>query len=122
MSSRLTKTLNFSHCIRLNVYEVSFVELLPPDPLAKDLVLAGSAAKILGCTSLICIRQDSRKNGSKTSIKDFVESKELIFTKGSEFYQLSKPEIIQLNKKILIQRPSDLSKLITGKSIRYELC
>lgn len=58
---------------------------------------------------------------SKVSIKKFVESKNLSFAKGAGFYQLSKPETIQLNKDILVQRLSDPKNLIKGKTVREVL-
>lgn len=58
---------------------------------------------------------------SKISIKTFIESKSLTFTKGSGFYELSKPETIQDTKEILVQRISDPGTLICGKSVRKVL-
>jgi len=58
---------------------------------------------------------------AKQSIKSFVESKKLVFEKGAGFYELSKPETIQLNKRLLVQRISDPSNLITGTSVKSVL-
>ena len=58
----------------------------------------------------------------KISIKKFVESKGVPFKVGNGFYELSKPEIIQLNKTILVQRISAPENLIKGSaSIRKVL-
>lgn len=61
------------------------------------------------------------KEKDTVSIKSFIESKKLKFAKGNGFYQLSKPENIQLNKKILVQKLSDPSNLITGDAVRTAL-
>jgi len=53
---------------------------------------------------------------SKISIKKFVESKGITFKVGNGFYQLSKPEIIQLNKTIMVQRLTAPDTLITGSA------
>ncbi|RUS29823.1 hypothetical protein BC938DRAFT_480187 [Jimgerdemannia flammicorona] len=57
----------------------------------------------------------------KVSIQKFIKEQELTFKKGAGFYQLTKPEHIQLNKKVYVQKISDPDTLITGDSVRAVL-
>ena len=56
----------------------------------------------------------------RTSIKAFVQEKKLTFKKGRGFYQLSKPEVIQDYKEVIVRRKSDGS-ILTGDSVRETL-
>ncbi len=56
----------------------------------------------------------------RVAIKAFVETNKLSFKKGRGFYQLSKPEVVQDYKEIIIRRKSD-GALITGENVRGEL-
>ena len=71
--------------------------------------------------SLVC---DSRFKTiavtKRTSIKAFVEAKKLAFKKGRGFYQLSKPELIQDNKEVVVRRQSD-GTFLTGDKVREVL-
>ena len=51
------------------------------------------------------------------SIKKVTEEKGIKFEKGKAYYQLTKKEVIQDYKKIVIKRVSD-GKFITGEAIR----
>jgi hypothetical protein len=55
------------------------------------------------------------------SIKDFIESKNLTFQKGRVFYALSKPEIVQSFKEILLQKRNEPSVLYGGDQVRAKL-
>lgn len=54
------------------------------------------------------------------SIKDFIESKYLLFQKGRVFYALSKPETVQSFKEILLQKRNDPA-LYGGDQVRNKL-
>lgn len=54
-------------------------------------------------------------------IKDFIESKNLKFQKGRVFYALSKPEIVQSFKEIVLQKRSDPKVLYGGAQVRAKL-
>ena len=53
----------------------------------------------------------------RCSIKAFVEEKSLTFKKGRGFYQLTKPEVIQDYKEVIVRRKSD-GKIVTGDQVR----
>lgn len=53
----------------------------------------------------------------KVSIKKFVEENGLEFKKGSGYYQLAKPEVIQDYKKVVARRKSDKS-FIHGDAVK----
>ena len=54
-------------------------------------------------------------------IKDFIESKNLVFEKGRVFYQLNKPEIVQSYKEILLQDKNDPRIFYGGDQVRRVL-
>lgn len=54
-------------------------------------------------------------------IKDFIESKKLVFQKGRVFYALSKPEKVQSFKEIVLQKRSDPKTLYGGDQVRDKL-
>lgn len=56
----------------------------------------------------------------RTSIKAFVQENKLVFKTGRGFYQLTKPEVIQDYKEIVVRRKSD-GKIVTGDSVRETL-
>ena len=56
----------------------------------------------------------------RSSIKAFVEENSLSFNKGRGFYQLTKPEVIQDYKEIIVRRKADRS-FLTGDSVREVL-
>lgn len=53
----------------------------------------------------------------RCSIKAFVQEKSLTFKKGRGFYQLTKPEVIQDYKEVIVRRKSD-GKIVTGDQVR----
>ena len=57
------------------------------------------------------------KKKTKVSIKSFVEANKLSFKKGRGFYQLTKPEVIQEYKEVIVRRKSD-GAFITGDKVR----
>ena len=56
----------------------------------------------------------------KVSIKKFVEDNGLVFSKGSGYYQLSKPETIQDYKKVVARKKTDGS-IISGDPVKEVL-
>lgn len=54
-------------------------------------------------------------------IKEFIESKNLLFEKGRVFYQLNKPEIVQSYKEIILQKRSDPKVFYGGPQVRQKL-
>ena len=56
----------------------------------------------------------------RCSIKALVEEKSLKFKKGRGFYQLTKPEVIQDYKEVVIRRKSD-GTIVTGDKVREVL-
>ena len=56
----------------------------------------------------------------RSSIKAFVEEKALSFKKGRGFYQLSKPELIQDHKEIIVRRKTG-GAFLTGDKVREVL-
>ena len=60
------------------------------------------------------------KKKTKISIKSFVEEKKLKFKKGRGFYQLTKPEIIQDYKEVIVRRKSD-GVFLTGDKVKEVL-
>ena len=57
---------------------------------------------------------------TKVSIKSFVETNKLSFKKGRGFYQLTKPEVIQEYKEVIVRRKSD-GAFVTGDKVREVL-
>lgn len=60
------------------------------------------------------------KNKTKVSIKSFVEENKLRFKKGRGFYQLTKAEVIQDYKEVIVRRKSD-GAFVTGDEVREVL-
>lgn len=56
----------------------------------------------------------------RVSIKKFVEASGLKFKKGSGYYQLTKPEVIQDYKNVVARRKSDKS-FVYGDAVREVL-
>lgn len=56
----------------------------------------------------------------RVSIKAFVEEKKLRFEKGRGFYQLTKPEVIQDYKEVIVRRQAD-KQIVTGDKVREVL-
>jgi len=54
----------------------------------------------------------------RTSIRQFVEKNKLEFAPGRGFYQLNKPETIQVYKEIVVRRKSD-GLFVTGDKVKY---
>jgi len=54
-------------------------------------------------------------------IKDFIESKKLLFQKGRVFYALSKPETVQSFKEIILQKRDKPSVFYGGAQVRDKL-
>ena len=54
---------------------------------------------------------------SDCSIKDFVSRNKLVFKPGKGFYQITKPETIQVYKEIVARRKSD-GTFVTGSALR----
>ena len=57
---------------------------------------------------------------SRAQLKKVVADNGLEFAKGRAFYQITKPEIIQDYKKLVVRRLSD-GKYITGEAVRTVL-
>lgn len=53
----------------------------------------------------------------KMPIKKFLESKKVIFAKGKAFYEMTKGEIVQDYKKVVVMRNKD-NMFITGEGVR----
>lgn len=60
------------------------------------------------------------KKKTKISIKSFVEENKLNFKKGRGFYQLTKPEIIQDYKEVIMRRKTD-GAFLTGDKVKEVL-
>ena len=60
------------------------------------------------------------KKKAKISIKNFVEENKLSFKKGRGFYQLTKPEVVQDYKEVIVRRKSD-GAFLTGDKVREVL-
>ena len=60
------------------------------------------------------------KKKTKISIKSFVEENKLSFKKGRGFYQLTKPEVIQDYKEVIVRRKSD-GVFLTGDKVKEAL-
>jgi 3-hydroxyacyl-CoA dehydrogenase len=60
------------------------------------------------------------KKKTKISIKNFVEENKLSFKKGRGFYQLTKPEVIQDYKEVIVRRKSD-GAFLTGDKVKEVL-
>ena len=60
------------------------------------------------------------KKKTKVTIKSFVQEHKLIFKKGRGFYQLTKPEVIQTYKEVIVRRKSD-GAFLTGDKVREVL-
>lgn len=58
---------------------------------------------------------------NKHTIKNLVELNRLPFKKGRGFYQLSKPELIQDYKEVIIRKKEDKGAIITGDKVREVL-
>lgn len=56
----------------------------------------------------------------RISVKKFIEGQELVFEKGKAYYQLSKKEIIQDYKTVVVRRKSD-GQLLAGDDVREVL-
>lgn len=55
------------------------------------------------------------------TIKDFIESKGLVFEKGRVFYMLQKPETVQSYKEIVLQERNNPRIFYTGRQVRDKL-
>ena len=53
----------------------------------------------------------------KCSIKAFVNNHTLTFKKGRGFYQLTKPEVVQDYKEVIVRRKTD-GAFLTGEKVR----
>lgn len=60
------------------------------------------------------------KKKTKISIKSFVEENKLNFKKGRGFYQLTKPEVIQDYKEVIVRRKTD-GAFLTGDKVKEVL-
>ena len=60
------------------------------------------------------------KKKTKVSIKSFVEEKKLNFKKGRGFYQLTKSEVIQDYKEVIVRRKSD-GTFLSGDKVKEVL-
>ena len=76
-----------------------------------------SSADLIPLASFVAV-QVPGDSEAKISIKSFIESKNLTFKKGLGFYELTKPEVIQLDKKILVQRLVEPTMLVTGQTVK----
>ena len=71
----------------------------------------GSPKKILSSSRFRCV--DVKK---RVSIRDCFKANDLPFDTGRGFYQLTKPEIIQQNKEVVVRRKSD-GKFVSGDAV-----
>ena len=70
-----------------------------------------SPSKLVSSSRFKCLQVKKR-----VSIREFFKEKDLAFEAGKGFYQLTKPETIQVNKEVVVRRKSD-EIFVTGDAV-----